>query len=223
VAVVAAVAVAVTAVLCVCRGVHGLHVVVVLFGVWVVGGVGGSRAADLVEDTEVLRAGGVAAAVRVAVPCSTALVVAFAFVSVVVWVLLVVPVAVSTRVRRRRERSQSRLVRCCRGFSLASVPLCTPRCEYVRQGEAACRAEDMLYLKVWPETWMARRHTCSSLVIWGRRRVVEIACEFFGFAEAFERGNCMLYRALLVGVLWYVCPTRPGHGPRTENMGGFTC
>jgi hypothetical protein len=35
-------------------------------------------------------------------------------------------------VRRRRERSQSRLVRCCRGFSLAKAPMHStmPRSEY---------------------------------------------------------------------------------------------
>jgi hypothetical protein len=62
------------------------------------GGVEGSRAADWVEDAE-RAAGGVAAAVRVAVPCSAALVVAFSFVSAVVGVLLVVPVAVAAPAR----------------------------------------------------------------------------------------------------------------------------
>jgi hypothetical protein len=84
-------------------GGHGLYVMMVLFEVWVGGvgwvlrGVEGSRAPDWVEGAEALRAGGAAATVRVAVPCSTSLVVAFTFVSAVVGVLLVVPVAVSAR------------------------------------------------------------------------------------------------------------------------------
>jgi hypothetical protein len=57
------------------------------------------------------------------VPCSAALVVAISFVSAVVGVLLVVPVTVSAWlvrvVARRQGRNQSRLVRCCRGFSRA--------------------------------------------------------------------------------------------------------
>ena len=43
-----------------------------------------------------------------------------------------------------------------------------------------------MHLEVWPEAWMALRHTCPSLVIWGHRRVVEIACEIFVVIEAFE-------------------------------------
>jgi hypothetical protein len=54
---------------------------------------GPSRAADWVEGAAALQL----LAVRVAVPCSTSLVVAFAFASAVVGVLLVVPVAVSAR------------------------------------------------------------------------------------------------------------------------------
>jgi hypothetical protein len=46
----------------------------------------------------------------------------------------------------------------------------------------------MLYLEVWPEAWMALRHTCPSLVIWGHRRVVEITCEFFVVVKDFEEG-----------------------------------
>jgi hypothetical protein len=52
---------------------------------------------------------------------------------------------------------------------------CTPRPKYLRQGEAACRAEEVLHLEVWPEAWVAWWHACSSLVIWAHRRVVEVA------------------------------------------------
>jgi hypothetical protein len=132
------------------------------YRVGVVGrGVEGSRAADWVEDAEVLRTSGAAAAVRVAVPCSTALVVAFAFVFAVVRVLLVVPVAVSARsvVARSEAKAVWSVVA---GVSRSPKIPCTPRCEYLRQGEAACRAEEMLYLEVWPGAWMALRHTCPT-------------------------------------------------------------
>jgi hypothetical protein len=82
--------------------VHGLHLLVVLFevcgGVGVGVGVGGGRGREPIG-LRMLKlcvpVRGVAATVRVEVPCSTALVVAFAFASAVVGVLLVVPISAS--------------------------------------------------------------------------------------------------------------------------------
>jgi hypothetical protein len=89
------------------------------------GGVEGSRAADWVEDVE-RAAGGVAAAVRVAVPCSAALVVVVSFVSAVVGVLLVVPVAVAawSVVAGGETKAVWSVVT---GVSRSPAPPCTPR------------------------------------------------------------------------------------------------
>jgi hypothetical protein len=93
----------------------------VLFEVWVGGGEGGAG----VDEVEALRAVGVAAAVRVEVPCSTTLVVTFAFVSAVFGVLLVVGIAVSAwSVVAGSETEAVRSV--VAGVGCSPVPPCVP-------------------------------------------------------------------------------------------------
>jgi hypothetical protein len=187
-------------------------------GVWGVGGRGGekggvegSRAADWVEDAE-RTAGGVAAAVRVVVPCSAALVVVVSFVSAVVGVLLVVPVAVATWsvVAGSETKAVWSIVA---GVPRPPVLPRTPRLQYLRQGEAVCRAEEVLHLEVWPEAWVARWHACSSLVIWAHRRVVEVARELLRVAEELEEDShasaCCAERSRCV--LVYTSSTEPEH------------
>jgi hypothetical protein len=131
-------------------------------------------------------AGGVATAVRVVVPCSAALVLVVSFVSAVVGVLLVVPVAVAawSVVAGGGETKAAWSV--VAGVSRSPVLPCTPRLKYLRQGEAACRAEEVLHLEVWPEAWVAWWHACSSLVIWAHRRVAEGARELLRVVEVLE-------------------------------------
>jgi hypothetical protein len=67
-------------------------------------------------------------------PCSAALVVAFSFVSAVVGVLLVVPVVVTawSVVTGGEAKTTWSIVT---GISRSPAPPCTPRLEYLRQGE----------------------------------------------------------------------------------------
>ena len=120
-------------------------------------------------------------------PCSAALVVVFSFVSAVVGVLLVVPVTVSawSVVARSEAKTVCSVVA---GVSRTPYFPCIPRLKYLLQGEAACRAEEVLYLEVWPQAWAAWWHTCSSLVVWAYRREVEVARELLSAVEDLEEG-----------------------------------
>ena len=118
-------------------------------------------------------------------PCSAALVVVVSFVFAVAGVLLVVPVSVAawSVVARGETKAAWSVVA---GVSRSPVLPCTPRLKYLRQGEAACRAEEVLHLEVWPEAWVAWWHACSSLVIWAHRRVAEVARELLRVVEELE-------------------------------------
>jgi hypothetical protein len=88
------------------------------------------------------------------VPCSAALVVAVSFVSAVVGVLVVVRGSVSAWcvVARGEAKAVWPVVA---GVSRAPYFPCIPRLKYLLQGEAACRAEEVLYLEIWPQAWVA--------------------------------------------------------------------
>ena len=87
-------------------------------------------------------------------PCSAALVVVVSFVSAVVGVLLVVPVTVSawSVVARGETKAVWSVVA---GVSRTPYFPCSPRLKYLLQGEAACCAEEVLYLEIWPQAWVA--------------------------------------------------------------------
>ena len=87
-------------------------------------------------------------------PCSAALVVVVSFVSAVVGVLLVVPVSVSawSVVARGETKAVWSVVA---GVSRTPYFPCIPRLKYLLQGKAACRAEEVLYLEIWPQAWVA--------------------------------------------------------------------
>mgnify|MGYP006414874991 CR=1 FL=1 len=89
-------------------------------------------------------------------PCSAALVVVVSFVSAVVGVLLIVSVSVAAWSVVARGEAKAVWSVVLPGVLARQCALpCTPRLEYLRQGEAACRAEEVLYLEVWPQAWAA--------------------------------------------------------------------